>query len=252
MSNLKRIAMWLGFLGVLCAGCGDDDDDNKGTADAGMQAAAVTAEAMPTTVDCGSAIKLSISTMRFTLDQAAMGAENVAGHGHYHVYFDDATGADYLTAGGSPSVDITLPVDAAAGMHKVHVVLMNNDHTPVTPKVEDVVDVMVTSNPCVAASVMPTTVAAGGTVMVDIQPGHFTFVAPGGPNEAGKGHFHIYLDDATGGDYLVVGEAAGEVSVTIPDDTTVGAHTLKILVTANNHMPLAPEISTSLDIMVTQ
>lgn len=105
--------------------------------------------------------------------------------------------------------------------------------------------------PSVAATPDVTTVAAGGDVVLTITATNFTLVdfstAP--PNAPGEGHYHVYLDNETGANYLAA-DFMGTTTVTIPAATAAGAHTLKVQLFENDHMPLAPEVSTVVNITV--
>ena len=109
-----------------------------------------------------------------------------------------------------------------------------------------------TGEPSVELSVTPDTMAAGDTVAATITVQNFVLEEPvGQPNEDGHGHFHIYLDDATGIDYLLAGQDP-EVNVEIPSDTAPGAHTLRVSLGKNNHAPLSPAVEDIVDITVTR
>lgn len=102
----------------------------------------------------------------------------------------------------------------------------------------------------VSMVVTPDTMAAGATVDVVVTVEGFVLEAPEGqPNEDGHGHFHIYLDGATGGNYLLAGQTEN-VSLTIPANTEPGAHTLRISLGENSHAPVSPPIEAVVDITV--
>lgn len=100
------------------------------------------------------------------------------------------------------------------------------------------------------------TVTAGGVVELTITPPDgFTFVNPvngdgsARPNAEGEGHYHVYLDNDTGGMYLS-NDFVSPVDVTIPSDTTVGAHTLRVQLFENDHSAIDPVVETVVDITV--
>jgi hypothetical protein len=104
--------------------------------------------------------------------------------------------------------------------------------------------------PHVDASAAPSTIAAGGDIELTITTADFTLEAPvGQPNQNGHGHYQVYLDDATGANYLALG-STGSIPVTVPPATVPGAHTLKVALFANDLSPLAPPVSTTVDITV--
>lgn len=61
----------------------------------------------------------------------------------------------------------------------------------------------------------------------------------GQANEPGVGHYHVYLDDATGDDYLGV-SADVLTKVKIPEDITDGSHDVRVVLHNNDHTPVSP------------
>ena len=104
--------------------------------------------------------------------------------------------------------------------------------------------------PTVHLTVDPTTMQASDTVTATVDVTNFVLEAPvGQPNQPGHGHYHIYLDQASGADYLVANQTH-TIPVQIPQGTTVGAHTLKVTLGENDHAPLSPPVEDHVDIMV--
>jgi hypothetical protein len=102
----------------------------------------------------------------------------------------------------------------------------------------------------VEMTVTPDTVAAGGTVKATITVTNFVLEAPvNQPNEDGHGHFHIYLDGAMGGSYLVADQVP-MVDVEIPASTAPGPHTLRVSLGENSHAPVIPAVEDIVDITV--
>lgn len=97
-------------------------------------------------------------------------------------------------------------------------------------------------DPTISATVMPDPVAAAGMATVTITVTNFKLVPPG-PNAPGEGHYHIYLDNAVGGNYLATGQTPTKVIV-IPAQTTPGMHSLRVNLTHNDHSPLSPPVET--------
>lgn len=96
----------------------------------------------------------------------------------------------------------------------------------------------------VAMTCSPSSGAAGATITASITAENFEFVAPTDPpsaNVEGEGHYHIYLDNNTGTNYLAASIAA-TTPVVIGAPTagwTVGAHTLKVVLNNNDHSEVA-------------
>ena len=68
-------------------------------------------------------------------------------------------------------------------------------------------------------------------------------------NEAGVGHYRIYLDSASGEDYLAQG-ADDTMKVTIPETITDGSHDLRVVLHNNDHTPLDPAAEGSVLLIV--
>jgi hypothetical protein len=129
-------------------GCGDDGgtpaiDVSAPPIDSGGGAATVEATANPETVAAGAVTVVTVTVTNFTLVDPAAMPPNMAGEGHYHIYLDNETGGNYLNVGFDGTEDVTIPVGTTAGAHTLRVALHNNDHTAVTPAVEDVVNITV-------------------------------------------------------------------------------------------------------------
>ena len=71
----------------------------------------------------------------------------------------------------------------------------------------------------------------------------------GAANEAGVGHYRIYLDDASGDGYLAVG-AETTTRVTIPADINDGSHDLRVVLVNNDESPLNPPVEASVLLIV--
>ena len=71
----------------------------------------------------------------------------------------------------------------------------------------------------------------------------------GGENQDGVGHYRVYLDDASGGDFLA--EGAEPVSkVTIPAEINDGSHDLWVVLHNNDKSPLQPAVEASVLLIV--
>lgn len=90
-----------------------------------------------------------------------------------------------------------------------------------------------------SATAATSTVVAGGTIAVDVVIEGFELADPelsSVPVE-GQGHYHVYLDDAAGLDWIWNGTTP-RADVVIPLDTTPGAHVLRVQLAGNDHVVL--------------
>ena len=68
-------------------------------------------------------------------------------------------------------------------------------------------------------------------------------------NEDGVGHYRVYLDNASGEDYLAQG-ANNTMKITIPETITDGSHDLRVVLHNNDHTPLDPTAEGSVLLIV--
>ena len=71
----------------------------------------------------------------------------------------------------------------------------------------------------------------------------------GAANQDGVGHYRVYLDDASGDDYLVAG-ADPTTKVIIPADINDGSHDLRVVLHNNDKSPLKPAVEGSVLLIV--
>ncbi len=84
----------------------------------------------------GDEFSITVTAVDFTLDDSKIDQANEDAVGHYRIYWDDATGDDYIATGSDATVNISVPAGTTDGSHQVRAVLFNNDQSPVTPEVE--------------------------------------------------------------------------------------------------------------------
>jgi len=77
------------------------------------------------------------------------------------------------------------------------------------------------------------------TLTIDVTDFRLSAAAMGAENEAGVGHYRVYLDDAGGDDYLTAGDAT-TARVTVPEQVTDGSHELRVVLHNNDGSPLEP------------
>ncbi|GMQ75691.1 MAG: hypothetical protein BMS9Abin01_0946 [Gammaproteobacteria bacterium] len=71
----------------------------------------------------------------------------------------------------------------------------------------------------------------------------------GAANQDGVGHYRIYLDNASGDDYLAAG-AETTLKVTIPADINDGSHDLWVVLQNNDKSPVQPAVRGSVLLIV--
>jgi hypothetical protein len=71
----------------------------------------------------------------------------------------------------------------------------------------------------------------------------------GAANQDGVGHYRVYLDNASGDDFLASG-ADPTTKVTIPADISDGSHDLRVVLHNNDKSPLDPAVEGSVLLIV--
>lgn len=99
----------------------------------------VSFEVNPSSMKAGDTVEATITVTNFTLVPPQ--ATNVDGEGHYHIYLDQKT--QYEVAGQTPTIMVKIPAGTTPGMHTLKINLSDNKHKPLTPAVEDVIDITV-------------------------------------------------------------------------------------------------------------
>lgn len=84
-------------------------------------------------------------------------------------------------------------------------------------------------------------VQPGDEITVTVAVENFTLDAAkmGGTNEPGVGHYRVYLDEASGDDFVAEG-AAGSFKMKVPDSITDGSHPVRVELYNNDRTPVEP------------
>jgi hypothetical protein len=84
-------------------------------------------------------------------------------------------------------------------------------------------------------------VQPGDEITLTVTVNKFTLDASkiGTPNEANVGHYRVYLDDASGDNFLA-DSGADTVKVKVPDAITDGSHQLRVVLHNNDRSPVTP------------
>jgi hypothetical protein len=195
----------------------------------------ITSPASGATFPVGASTELQVVADNFRLEAFPPVGMMAPGRGHYHVYLDDFDGNDYLFADYTAGSQIVIPPGTTAGMHRLRVSLRNHDHSAfgtLASGADAVLPIMVVANnmPSVTIEGPPdnSNVRAGGTVMLQVSVMNFGLVPPGMPVMMGRGHFQTYLDNRSGSDQLSEPTNNTMFMATIPADTTLGPHRIRV------------------------
>ena len=175
-----------------------------------------------------SSLRAAFTLANFTLDPGAIGQAAVAGEGHYLVFLDGTL----LGPGTANPVVLT---DLAPGSHTVVLELVENDGTPLGPRVVDWATFTVEANSPRITITSPSDPSSpnSSSLRLTLEVGNLT-LSPGKIGQAavaGEGHWHLLVDDV----YVTAG-AGLEVSVL---DLAQGPHVLTVELRRNDHGALA-------------
>ncbi len=102
--------------------------------------------------------------------------------------------------------------------------------------------------PSLSAVANPTTIAAGGTVVLGVTTSNFTVISP---NVAvgikpGEGHYHYYLDDAA--NYIAAWTPT--VGVRTAANAAPGLHMIRVVLVTSAHVEITPLVETTVTFTV--
>ena len=185
--------------------------------------------------------------------------------GHLHFYLD----VDAPTTTGQPAIpssgtwaDVsgttyTFP-KVAAGTHTISVELVNNDHTPLNPPVVQKITVTLDNNPRLTIS-SPTNgaIKKAGSITINASVTNFNVVdKQSQANNVGEGHLNFYMDVQPPSDPTKPAIPASGVWAHVSgtsytfDNVPVGLHTFYVQLVSNDHTPLSPDITASIQVQV--
>jgi hypothetical protein len=196
-------------------------------------------EPMDQTIFYKDSIDLEIAVTNFMLNGSAMGMMSVPGEGHYHLFINDVL--------IGPSVDLMRTLeDLPAGTHELKVELYHNDHTPLIPRIMDMIHFTIVDDDPMIMIVTPSDMAYiyDSTLHLEVMVHNFTLNASaiGMDNVPGDGHYHIYINDDLVGPFT-------DLSVML-EDLPVGQHVLKVMLVNNDHSPVMPEAEDMIHFMI--
>ena len=131
MKRAVQIAFVLLLLPMISIACGGSENEKDNSASSAGDAPTIKiispkdGESLS-----GETIDIRMEITNFVQDGGAIGNAMVPGRGHWHLHLDD--GFVVLDVGNEVTLEDVLP-----GTHTVRIFLVNNDHTPLEPRVED-------------------------------------------------------------------------------------------------------------------
>lgn len=215
----------------------------------------VTAPASGAQFAVGFPQRIVVAATNFVLQPYTGTTMNTPGRGHFHVYLDANDNGDYLNAEYNTGPLVTIPAGTSVGMHTLRVSLRNNDHSALSTPVDTTLPIMVVNStaPMVVVDSPADNAAArvGMPLAMQIRVANFMlrpFATQTGttPN---VGHYHVYLDANTGGNYLIA-DSTTTPMVTIPTGTAPGPHTLNVSLRYDDHSEVGAMSSATLHINV--
>lgn len=284
---MKPFILLLSLVAVaafVAAACGGDADESEPTARPSDAPAATTAAAademqLPPgaedmTVEIVSpasgatvtenSVALKVEAAGFDLACDLAGKPNQDGKGHYHVLLDKALVNMYCTEDVEVSMQNLEP-----GMHTIAVVPALNDHAEVLDNETDVEFDYQPASPLAAIADVTglgepsikvlepkpgTTVSGDFDVVIEVSNFNLSCGLLGRPDVVGYGHWHLNLDTTTGpmmGMATMVGMSCEQTFRMSTAGLTPGStHSVIALLTDNQHVPLMPEISDAVDVIV--
>lgn len=185
-------------------------------------------------------VELELSWQNFIMDPNAIGGKPAPGKGHYHVLVD----GEYYDYGTS---DVALVSDLSEGTHLLTVELVNNDHSELDqPVVDNVLVTVAAGSPGISITSpdKQDTELASNTVELSLDVVNFTLDpgSVGQANQAGHGHYHVYLD----GEYY----AYDADLTTLVSGLDAGSHTIGVELVNNDHTSLAEKVEDYVRVIV--
>jgi hypothetical protein len=219
----------------------------------------------PQVLGADGKLLISIAVQNFTLDPSHIGTKvNTPGSGHYNVYvdgFDPAAPAKYLLLAGATPTILLSPVTLAKaevsyGLHRLFVVLANNDNTLVKPYAitSTVIQVMPPASIAFTSPVgtieTPQLMSPMRRFSFTIATRNFTFdAAHNGSSfdKPGTGYYHVYIDSidpARPSRFLVASGTSPNFQISQDQlgnqGVTSGTHTLFVALANNDHSLVQP------------
>ena len=184
----------------------------------------------------------------FDLVPPAPGLLDVFGEGHFLLYLDGATGANFFFEGSADFYTVPLPADLSPGEHTLRAVLVDNTNTAIGVETTQTFTV----GPHGLAIVSPAVYSSapvGLPLVLDLVFENFELVPVGtvAENVAGEGHVEVLLDDES----VFVG-ASGTPEVDIDESIAVGEHIITVRLLNNDGTPLDTPVQVTFPFVVVE
>lgn len=188
-----------------------------------------------------SSLEMPLLVDNFVLAQSTAGAANVAGTGHFHVFYDGLEttpiDSDWIANYTLTGIDPT-PQGPGNANFDVWVALVNNDETLVDPPVFDHRHIVVPNTAPRLDLLAPADGAVvGSSFTIALSVANFTLVDfAGAPaDSAGQGHYHVLVDGSDLGPAFQT-TSSGWVS------GGAGQHRVRVELRSNTDQPLAAPV----------
>jgi len=186
----------------------------------------------------GTDLTIEVIIDELAMNGSAFGMDNKLGEGHWHLYIND----DLIGPYAETMVTLT---DLPYGHHVLKVVLVQNDHSPITPMTSAMSSFHLMLRPGISiTSPVNGTTLFNDTSDFSVSVTDFTLNASaiGKSNKPGEGHYHVYLDGNLVGPFA-------DPTFTLTG-LSEGTHDIKVELRNNDHSALSLAIMDSISIMV--
>jgi hypothetical protein len=251
---MRRLAIVLAIAALVGTACGDKVDDDAGP----NPNAAVRLQGPPT----GTVVKGNVVTLRVS----ATGTRIVKADGdtsgrtaHYHVFIDrpPVEPGDVIPVARDVIHTAVAPImltGLTVGDHQIYVVLGDGTHHRLGRSfVHTSVHV---KGPSIQAS-GPATAQMGAPVPIEVKTEGVRLAPANGDASGNTGHLHVFIDRAPSPAGEPIPRAdnvihTAENKIEIPAFTTLGEHTLWVVLGDGNHVPFAPPVMDKLTVIVSE
>ncbi len=184
----------------------------------------------------GQGFRLVVDIAGWELDVENYNGNPIPGHGHYHVIVDGTS-----TVGTPQQRTFSVP-SLADGTHTITVNLRMNNHSLLSPNVEDTITVNVGGPSIAIVSPAEGSMVSSRGFQLQVEVTGFELDAEnyGGDPIPGRGHYHVVIDGATAGTPTGRTFDVGALAA--------GSHTIVVNLRTNNHALLVPNAEATITV----